>query len=96
MFFNINHEVKVRLTVAGRAAHRKNHEDLKDWATKHGAKEWHAYAPPKEDENGWSKWQLWCLMQQFGPYLRNGGDVPFETEIEILSDGEIAKESKDG
>lgn len=78
MWFNINYEVKIRLTDVGRKAHRKNHDDLfADW------KEPPRYSPPVEDAEGWSTWQLWVLMHEFGPYLFNGCNVPFETTIEI-------------
>ena len=39
------------------------------------------YQLPAEDENGYRKWQLWVLMNTFGPYLNNGSPVPFETII---------------
>jgi hypothetical protein len=38
---------------------------------------------PAENENGFGKWQLWCLMNTFGPHLCNGAKVPFETTIKI-------------
>lgn len=31
--------------------------------------------------DGWTEVQLWVLMYTFGPYLCNGGQVPFETMI---------------
>lgn len=85
MRFNINNEVKVRLTDAGREAHRKNYEELKTFGLERlKAAEWHNYTPPKEDADGWSRWQLWDLMRQFGPHITHGMSTPFETEIEIL------------
>lgn len=36
-----------------------------------------------EDTEGWSRWQLWDLMNTFGTSLYNGCDVPFETNIRI-------------
>ncbi len=41
---------------------------------------------PSEDQNGFSKWQLWELMNTFGPYLHNGETVPFETTIKLALD----------
>jgi hypothetical protein len=75
MKFNINHNIKVRLTEKGREIHRKQWDEL-------GIKSF-AYSPPKEDKHGWSEWQLWDLMREFGPHLWNGCEVPFETEIKI-------------
>lgn len=78
MRFNINHTVKVRLTDKGRETHHVNHVWLfRNW------KEPPEYVRPKEDEGGWSEWQLWDLMKEFGPGLYNGCNIPFETEIEI-------------
>lgn len=76
--FNINHEVRVKLTDVGRAAHRRNHNEL-FWP--HADKI--AYTPPVEDADGWSTWQLWELMHELGKLCRNGAKVPFETEIEF-------------
>lgn len=77
--FNVNDNVRVRLTDVGRAALRKNHDELfADWIK-----------PPefvlrKEDERGWSEWHLWDLMHEFGRHMYNGCQVPFETEIELV------------
>lgn len=75
--FNLNHNVRVKLTDVGRAAILKNHKNLfGDRADK--------FAPRKVIEvEGWSEWQLWELMAEFGPYLSNGRPVPFETEIQM-------------
>jgi hypothetical protein len=77
--FNINNYVRVRLTDAGRARHRKNHEDRSC-----GRTYWPPYRLPREDSDGWSEWQMWDLMSEFGTMTYNGSDPPFETEIEII------------
>lgn len=75
--FNINQFVRVRLSDFGRAIHRR------EW----DAFPYCSYQPPHEDENGWSRWQMWDLMRTFGPHLFNGAvELPFATEIEILTD----------
>lgn len=81
MKFNINHNIKVRLTDLGRAIHEKQHDTVLG-----NMRYKYPYNPPKEDENGWSKWQLWDFMATFGPYMGNGCDMPAETEIEILEE----------
>ncbi len=81
MKFNINHNVKVRLTGTGVEILKAHHEDLERYFPKIGP-----FVPPKEDGDGFSKWQLWDLMHTFGPYIQLGGIVPFETEIEIIED----------
>jgi hypothetical protein len=40
-----------------------------------------------EDGEGWSKWQLWELMNAFGDRLYNGCRVPFETKIRLVRTG---------
>lgn len=77
MEFNINNYVRVRLTDAGRAHHRKEWEELLA-----GTKL--TYTPPVEDAGGWSRWQLWNLMQVFGPMIGMGMPSPFGTVIDIL------------
>ncbi len=81
MRFNVNHNVRVKLTDRGRECLEGNHKTLfrkRQFPP--------PYQPPEEDEDGWSTWQLWVLMEQLGPHVHNGLDVPFETEIEILTD----------
>jgi hypothetical protein len=74
MDFNINDAVMVKLTPAGHEA-AKSH-----W--RQYAIEWRA---PPEDAEGFSKWQLWDLMQTFGSAISMGLPVPFETTIRIPS-----------
>jgi hypothetical protein len=68
MKFNIND--KVRIKVTGYGCEILEHKDLA-WLE-------------KPDEDGWSEWQLWVVMETFGPYIHLGREVPFETTIEIL------------
>ena len=79
MKFNINEKVRVKLTEHGRALHREDHKKL--WA--HLEQKAPKYTPPKEDAEGWSEWQLWELMQNFGSHIGLGFRTPFETEIEV-------------
>jgi hypothetical protein len=78
MKFNINEYVRVKLTPEGRAAHAA---DFAADSTKFGFA--HPYTPPQEDAEGWSRWQLWVLMKEFGPHIYLGGPAMFETEIDI-------------
>lgn len=75
MLFNINHYVRVRLNDLGRKIHR---ECWTPFCVHH------AYSPPEEDADGWSRFQMWELMATFGPNLGNGMNVPFETTIDIV------------
>jgi len=78
--FNINNWVRVKLTDAGRVIHRQAHEEQMKLLSRPDDK----YTPPKEDVDGWSLWQLWRLMQLFGPHMTTGFNHPFETTIELF------------
>lgn len=73
--FNINDEVAVRLTAHGREVHRRNYLNLELSPSE--------YRPPIEDAEGWSHWQLWDLMQEFGPHIYMGGKNCFATDIRV-------------
>ncbi len=78
--FNVNEKVRVKLTEQGRAALAANHAELVRWT----GTEWRdppAYQPPIEDADGYSKWQLWVLMQELGPHLRLGGPQLFVNNV---------------
>ena len=74
---NMNDYVRIKLTPLGRSI-------LADQDAK-TAREFPYLAKhltsPKEDADGYSEWQLWYLANRLGPYLMNGLDVPFETDI---------------
>ena len=75
---NTNAYVKVKLTERGLEIMRERHARLYQ-----GVPLAPDFREPDTDEDGWSRWQLWQLMQEFGPYLSGGMRVPFETEILI-------------
>jgi hypothetical protein len=74
--FNINDYVRVRLSNGGKLTHRRQHDELRKQFPSIGK-----YVPPKVDSDGYSRWQLWSLMQTFGPAISLGSEPPFETEI---------------
>jgi hypothetical protein len=78
MRFNINDKVRVKLTDHGRAVMAANHAELLESLPKLPA-----FALPKEDADGWSEWQLWHLMSEFGQHMINGAPLCFEATIEI-------------
>lgn len=67
--FNINDEIKVKLTDKGRAVYESYWTAV--LASSNGLK------PPSldkwTDEDGWISFQLWDAMTIFGPYCHNGG-----------------------
>jgi hypothetical protein len=78
--FNLNHSVQVKLNDRGIAILRKRHDEL--------AKRAPSLSPfeVKVDEFGYTKFQLWHLMQVFGEHISMGMTSPFETEILIPKD----------
>jgi hypothetical protein len=80
--FNVNDYVKVQLTEHGRAVHRTQHELLLGHLPNRDRCEF-PYSPPDEDEDGWSKWQLWSLLKTFGPHVWITGEMCFRTGIQF-------------
>ena len=74
--FNINSDVKVKLTPKGRELffNNKDYEKYPRTLT--------------EDRDGYSTWQLWVLMEEFGEHMYNSSDNCFETTI-LIDDKEL-------
>lgn len=79
MKFNINHNVRVKLTDFGRQILREKFDETMEEFPHLTLN----YTPPVEDAEGWSRWQLWCLMSELGSHLNMGCKLPFLPEIEI-------------
>lgn len=88
--FNVNNYVSVKLTDVGRAHHRA---DFERWS-KHLPKK-RDYRPPQEDAEGWSRWQLWHLMEMFGPLCTLGRLLPFEPSIRFDADPSLLPAPKE-
>lgn len=80
MKFNLNHDVRVKLTPFGIQKLEEDHNRIN--ASCNGALG--PFVPPQVDAEGWSKMQMWVVMNKLGPYFINGGPVPLETEIDII------------
>jgi hypothetical protein len=76
--FNLNNYIRVQLTDSGRGIIRQNFADLKKSFPKLSGPNL-----PNEDADGWSRWQLWNLMQTFGPHIGLGIENPFAILIQI-------------
>lgn len=72
--FNINHYVWVKLTDRGRKLINTYYDEL-NFRYPHGVKF------TLTEVNGWSRWQMWDLMEKFGKYCGLGVEIPFETTI---------------
>lgn len=79
MKFNINDNIKVKLTNAGVEELKRQHDELKLSFPKIGD-----FNAPKTDKDGYSTWQMHCIMQQLGHMLDIGGNLPFEANIIIV------------
>lgn len=74
--FNINSTVRVRVNERGEAHLLKRHvEQFGDYLDKF------PYRPKATDENGYSRWQLWDLMQSFEGCIHLGCHMPYDPEI---------------
>ena len=78
MKFNINEKVKVKLNEHGLKILKDQHDELRGWCPSIGE-----YREPKIDNDGFTEFQLWNLMEKFGSHITLGSIPPFETEIEI-------------
>lgn len=78
--FNLNNECQVKLTEFGRKCLLKNYTD----SLKSIKEPIFQYAPPTEDDHGWSSWQLWELMAQLGKHISNGMNPPFNATIRLI------------
>ena len=75
MKVNLNQMVRVRLTDHGREVHRQEYAKNGTLAL---------YQPRPMDDRGYSVFQLWELMQVFGPAIHLGAENSFDLDIEIL------------
>lgn len=90
---NLNDYVWVQLTDAGRDIHRKNHAALfSGYVSRLPDFVVPKYVPPTEDAEGWSKWQLWVLMAEFGAHMHIGmRDQPMSTQIRLDDPAQTTK-----
>jgi len=76
---NLNDTVLVKLNDSGREELKRNHDELYSWLDLD-----RKYVPNPVDEDGFSKFQLWCLISELGHMIHIGNDnLPFETTIKI-------------
>lgn len=77
--FNLNDIVRVKLTDHGRRALEQDHYRFWSSIKRNPPK----YNPPVEDADGWSRWQLWSLMERLGPHMGLGRILVIECNIEF-------------
>lgn len=76
LLFNLNHDVRVKLTPVGREILRKQHDAL---MAAYGDK--YPFVEPATDADGWSRFQMWDLMNELGAACFMGCRTPFETTV---------------
>jgi hypothetical protein len=77
--FNINNDVLIRLTDVGKIELKRQAAKLRAEFPGLNAE----LSLPKEDSDGWSKWQMHSLISQLGHMVNMGSELPFETNIKI-------------
>lgn len=87
--FNINDHVYVKLTDVGKERLKKNYVEYCDHLRSMGGSYPFEFSLPTEDENGWSRWQLWELMNEFGSHLYTGCPTYFESNKIRVSAGDV-------
>lgn len=88
--FNVNDYVKVRLTDLGISILKERHDNLNNMILVNGGKGLGEFEL-KRDEEGYTKFPLWDLMNTFGHVMVMGFEVPFDTNI-IVTKGEPISE----
>lgn len=88
--FNVNEYVKVKLNDLGISILKARHNELNGMIRARGGKGFGEFEL-KVDEEGYTKFPLWELMNIFGHAMVMGLDVPFETNI-IVTKGKPISE----
>lgn len=84
MEFNINKNVKVKLNSEGYRILEEFHQQrLRRLEEAIPEYEWRKYKPPETDNEGYSEFQMWQLMNIFGSHMGMGKKPPFELTIII-------------
>ena len=81
-YFNINDYVKVRLTDRGKYLYQHRFDSLNAKILRDGG-EPIIPAELEYDNDGYTEFQLWHLMEIFGRHLFNGCEIPFEITIKF-------------
>ena len=78
--FNLNDNVKVKLTEKGLNILRVDHDELRTHVPS-----LREFTPPTVDSEGYSTFQLWDLMERFGNQMYMGNtNYPIEMDIKLM------------
>lgn len=75
---NVNEEVFIKLTPRGDAKLAQEAAELRASFPRTTFSD-----GPAKDADGWSKMQLWQVMESFGSMMGLGSELPFWTQIRI-------------
>ena len=77
----INDYVYVKLTKVGHTHLQRRHKNkVLEYGYEPGHSSWN-YTPPETDEDGYTRYHLWDLMETFGECMVHGVNPPFEPDI---------------
>ena len=82
--FNVNELVKVKLTDVGKDIFYHQFDELNVMCKEVVIEPRY----PKVDADGFTEFQLWDLMNTYGPHLKVGCNVPFEDCAIYFEEGE--------
>lgn len=86
--FNVNQQVKVKLTEKGIKILKEKHDSLNEHIISRGGTPLGEFEL-RLDEDGYYRTQLWCLMHDFGKHMFIGTDNPFETDMIFVGGKEV-------
>jgi hypothetical protein len=90
---NFNETVKVKLTDIGVAILKRQRDEINQYIKSRGAKGLGDYEP-KIDDEGYTSFQLWSLMNHFGEVMVLGSEPPFEGDM-IICNGKSVGDKND-
>lgn len=80
---NLNDTVKFKLTDRGKDIYYHQYDELNERIVKRGGRRPIEPAMPKVDSEGYTKMQLWCFIELFGPHTGWGMENYIE-HLEII------------
>jgi len=88
--FNMNGRVRVRLNQKGIDIMRHQHDELNNYIRSRGGKGLRPFSADIDDE-GYTSFQMWDLMERFGEHMTLGSEPPFHLEVIICGGDPINK-----
>lgn len=88
---NLNDTIKVKLTDLGREIFYHKDDDLRAYEESLHLKRLNFFIPeyPKEDEEGYTRFQLWYFMELYGKFIgmaKPNVIEPLNIEVEVEND----------